>query len=422
MVIEMPLGTGPDATELESVTAAFESAAESLRLDDDLRLVLSAPYREVRAQVPLRMDDGSLRLHTAYRVQHNGARGPYKGGLRYHPEVDVDGVRALAAGMTWKTALVDLPFGGAKGGIDLDPKGLSPAERQRATRAVMDRLEKVLGPMRDVMAPDMGSGPAEMAWLMDEYGRLHGHAPAVVTGKPVELGGTEGRIEATGYGVAIVTREVAGDVGLELAGARVAIQGFGNVGSHAAEALAALGCRVVAVSDVAGGVRNPNGLDVAELVRRARTGETGHAGMAVERIDNAELLATECEILVPAAVGGVIHAGNAESVRARMIVEGANGPLTTGADRILEERAVVVVPDILANAGGVTVSYLEWIQNTQNVHWQRRQVDEELDRRLVAAYAAVRAVAAAERCTLRQAGYRVSIARVAEAVRLRGYV
>ncbi len=410
------------SVELETVTAAYEGAADAVGLDADLRLVLSRPYREITAQVPLRRDDGSLRLLTAYRVQHNGARGPYKGGLRYHPDVDLDGVRALAAGMTWKTALADLPFGGAKGGIDLDPKELSPAELQRATRALMDRLEKVLGPMRDIMAPDMGSGPAEMAWLMDEYGRLHGHTPAIVTGKPLDLGGTAGRVEATGEGVAIVAREAAGAMGMSLSGARVAIQGFGNVGSHAAAALARLGCHAVAVSDALGAVRNPAGLDVDELVRRARGGIVGHEGMEVERIPNEELLATECEILVPAAVGGVLNAGTAGRVRARMVVEGANGPTTPEADRILAEAGVLVVPDILANAGGVIVSYLEWTQNTQNATWERAQVNVELERRLVAAHDEVRARAAADGCSLRQAAYRVAVERVARAVRLRGYV
>jgi glutamate dehydrogenase (NAD(P)+) len=423
MVMDVTLSsTLADATELETSNAAFEAAADAIRLDDDLRLVMAGPYRELQAQVPLRMDDGRLRLFTAYRVQHNGARGPYKGGVRYHPGVDLDGVRALAAGMTWKTALVELPFGGAKGGIDLDPKVLSPAERQRATRALMDRLEKVLGPMRDIMAPDMGSGPAEMAWLMDEYGRLHGHTPAIVTGKPIELGGTEGRVEATGFGVAIVAREAAAAASLDLRGARVAVQGFGNVGSHAVEALAGMGCRIVAVSDIDGAVRNPSGLDARELLRRARSGIVGHESMELERIDNEELLATDCEILIPAAVGGVIHAGNADRVRARIVVEAANGPLTPAADRVLEERGTVVVPDVLANAGGVIASYLEWIQNTQNVHWDRRQVDEELSRRLVAANRATRERSARDGCSLRQAAYRIALARVGDAVRLRGYV
>ena len=412
----------PDATELETVTAAYEEAAAALGLEDDLRQVLARPYREITAQVPLRLDGGGFRLLTAHRVQHNGARGPYKGGLRYHPDVDLDGVRALAAGMTWKTALAGLPFGGAKGGLDVDPKALSPAELQRATRGVMDKLEKVLGPMRDIMAPDMGSGPAEMAWLMDEYGRLHGHTPAIVTGKPVELGGTVGRVEATGEGVAIVTREMAAATGLPLAGARVAIQGFGNVGSHAAAALARLGCRIVAVSDALGAVRNPAGLDVDELVRRARSGIVGHEGMTVERITNDELLATDCEILVPAAVGGVLNAATAGAVRARLVVEGANGPTTPEADRLLAGAGALVVPDILANAGGVIVSYLEWTQNTQNLAWARAQVDADLERRLVAAAADVRARAAADGCSLRAAAYRLGVSRVGRAVRLRGYV
>ena len=412
--------TQPDATELETVRAAYEAAADALALDDEVRRILASSHREITVQVPFRMDDGTLRVHTAHRVQHNGARGPYKGGLRYHPEVDLDGVRALAAAMTWKTALVGLPFGGAKGGMDVEPKDLSPAERQRATRVLMDRLEKVLGPMRDVMAPDMGSGPAEMAWLMDEYGRLHGHTPAIVTGKPVAVGGTAGRVEATGEGVALVAREAMGDAGMPVAGARVAIQGFGNVGSHAAAALHRMGCVVVAVSDVAGAVHHPGGLDVGELVRRARAGEVGHDGMDVERITNAELLACDCDVLVPAAVGGVLHAGNAGSVRARMVVEGANTPLTPGADAVLADMGVTVVPDTLANAGGVVVSYLEWVQNLQNVQWERRQVDEELARRLTGAHAQMRVRAAADGCTLREAAHRLAVARVAEAERLRG--
>ena len=412
-----------DATELQTVTAAYEDAADAIGLDPDLRLVLAGPYREIIAQVPLRLDDGALRVHTAYRVQHNGARGPYKGGFRYHPAVDLDGVRALAASMTWKTALVGVPFGGAKGGIDVDPHALSAGERQRVTRAVMDRLEKVLGPMRDVMAPDMGSGPQEMAWLMDEYGRLHGHTPAIVTGKPPALGGTAGRVEATGRGLAMVTRAAAAAADIPvLGGARVAVQGFGNVGSHAAEALAALGYRIVAVSDEAGAVLNPRGLDVAELLRRARGGIVGHDGMDAERGTNADLIACDCEILVPAAVGGVIHAGNAHAVRARMVVEGANSPVTPAAEEILRERGVLVVPDVLANAGGVVVSYLEWIQNTQNVTWEPRQVDEELERRLLRAHREVQERARADGCGLRQAAYRLAVARVAEAVRLRGYV
>ena len=411
----------PDATELETVTAAYEAAAEAISLEDEQRLLLATSHREISAQVPVRMDDGRLRVFTAYRVQHNGARGPYKGGLRYHPDVDLDGVRALAAAMTWKTALTDLPFGGAKGGIDVEPRTLSPGERQRATRVLMDRLAKVLGPMRDIMAPDMGSGPSEMAWLMDEYGRLHGHTPAIVTGKPVELGGTAGRVEATGEGAALIARAVAHHIELPLEGARVAVQGFGNVGSHVTAALARMGCVVVAVSDVAGAVHNPRGLDVDELVRRARSGVVGHEGMDVERITNEELLALDCDVLVPAAVGGALHAGNADAVRARLVVEAANSPLTPAADAILAERGAVVVPDVLANAGGVVVSYLEWVQNLQNVRWERAQVDEVLARRMLDAYGAVQGRATADGCSLRDAAYRVAVSRVAAAEALRGH-
>jgi len=423
-VVPPPMGslTTPDATELESVDSSFADAAAAERLEDEVREVLAGCFREISVQVPLRLDSGGFRLFRAYRVQHNGARGPYKGGFRYHEQVDMDGVRALAAGMTWKTALADLPFGGAKGGIDCDPRALSFHERERVTRLAMDRLEKVLGPTRDIMAPDMGSGPQEMAWLMDEWARLHSHTPGIVTGKPVEIGGTAGRVEATGRGVALITRLVSEELGVTLGGARVAVQGFGNVGTHAAEALAALGCSVIAVSDVAGGIHHPGGLDLDALLRRAREGGPLDDGVEGDRITNEELLALECDILVPAAVGCVLHTGNADRVGARMIVEAANGPTTLGAERILAERGVTVVPDVLANAGGVIVSYLEWTQNTQNINWPPGQVQAELESRLTAAHAAVQARLDRDRCTLRQAAHRVAVGRVAAAVRLRGYV
>lgn len=415
------LEVGSDATELETVRHAFDDAADAIGLSADLRERLSRPEREVAAQVPVRMDDGSVRVFEAYRVQHSSALGPYKGGMRYHPEIDLDGARALAATMTWKTALNGLPFGGAKGGVDCEPKALSEAERQAVTRGLMGPLESVIGPMTDIMAPDMGSGPREMAWMMDWWGRAHAHAPAIVTGKPVALGGTLGRVEATGDGVALVTHEHVRARGWALEGMRVVIQGFGNVGSHAAAAFERLGAVVVGVSDVVGGVANPRGLDVPELVRRARAGIMGHEGMALERVTNAELMALECDLLVPAAIGGVIHAGNADAVRARVVVEAANSPLTPQADRILEDRGIDVIPDVLANAGGVVVSYLEWTQNTQNVQWQREQVDAELARRLTGAYLASRERAGRDECTLRQAAHRIAVERVAEAVALRGH-
>ncbi len=409
------------SSEIETTRAAFDAAASAIGLPDDLREVMARPYRELTAQVPVRMDDGGLRVFTAYRVQHNGARGPYKGGMRFHPKVDLDVVRALASSMTWKSALVDLPFGGAKGGIDLDPHELSDAERQRATRVMLDRIEKILGPMRDIPAPDMGSGPQEMAWMMDEYGRLHGHTPAIVTGKPLALGGVAGRVAATGRGIGVVVAETARELGIDLTeGPRVVIQGFGNVGSHVAEDLMGRGCRIVAVSDVHGGLYDPRGVDVPELVRRARAGLIGHDGLAGERISNDELLALECDFLIPAALGGAIHEGNADRVRARAVVEGANEPLTPEADAILAARGLTVMPDILANAGGVIASYLEWTQNTQNAQYDEAQVMAELVRRLGAAHAATRSRAAHDRCSMREAAHRVAVERVAEAVRLRG--
>jgi glutamate dehydrogenase (NAD(P)+) len=411
----------PDATELETVEHAFTAAAEKLDLSDDVRERLDMPQRELIAQVPVRMDDGRVEIFTAYRVQHSNARGPYKGGFRYHPDVDIDGVRALAATMTWKTALTELPFGGAKGGINVAPRSMSSAERQAATRGLMGPLECVLGPMKDIMAPDMGSGPPEMAWMMDEWSRLRGYAPGVVTGKPIELGGTEGRVEATGHGVALVMRSLVHETGWDMDGLRVAIQGFGNVGSNAAQFLDQMGCTIVGVSDVQGAYLNDRGLDVAELVRRARRGIIGHEGMDVEEATNEELLALDCDVLIPAALGSVLHAGNADSVKASLIVEAANTPTTPGAEAIFEERGIRVLPDLLANAGGVVVSYLEWTQNTQNVQWSRRQVDDELESRMRSAFEAACFRAHHDGCGLRQAAYRLAMERVVETVGLRGH-
>ena len=404
----------------EEVNQTVSRACRIIGLPDSVREIFCTTYRALSVQIPLRRRDGSINVLRGYRVQHNGARGPYKGGIRYHPEANIAEVRAMASLMTWKCAIVNLPYGGAKGGVMVDPHLLDEAELEQLTRRFTLAISYVLGVNRDIPAPDVNTNAQTMAWIMDAYGSRYGHAPGIVTGKPVAVGGTIGRVEATGEGVALVAREAMRDAGIAPAGARVAIQGFGNVGSHAAAALHRLGCVVVAVSDVAGAIHNPAGLDVAELVRRARAGEVGHEGMDVERIGNAELLACECDLLVPAAVGGVLHAGNAAAVRARMVVEGANTPTTPGADAILADMGVIVVPDVLANAGGVVVSYLEWVQNLQNVQWERRQVDEELTRRLTNAHADVRARAAQDGCSLREAAHRVAVARVAEAERLRG--
>jgi glutamate dehydrogenase (NAD(P)+) len=384
--------------------------------------MLRQPWRELRVQVPVRMDDGRLEVFTGYRVQHNGARGPYKGGVRYHPQADQDEVRALASLMTWKTALVDLPFGGSKGGVQCDPGLLSINELNRLTRRYTLNIEHLLAPNRDIPAPDLGTNAQTMAWMMDAYGQLHGYSPAIVTGKPVELGGSLGRDSATGRGVTYILQEVAKDLKLDLQGMGVVVQGFGNVGSWTARLLDQAGCRVMAVSDVKGGVYHSAGLDVSQLLdyHSARGTVTGFPGG--DSLTNAELLELECDVLVPAAIGGVITAGNAPSVKARMVLEAANHPLTPEADAILKERGILVLPDILVNAGGVVVSYFEWTQNLQQFRWEEERVNQELHQILVRAYHEVRRKALTEGMTHREAAFEIGVARVARAVQLRGFV
>jgi glutamate dehydrogenase (NAD(P)+) len=368
------------------------------------------------------MDDGSVRVFEGYRVQHSLHRGPAKGGLRYHPDVDIDEVKALAMWMTWKCALMDLPYGGAKGGVTVDPKSLSPRELERLTRRFTTELLPIIGPERDVPAPDMGTNAQIMAWIMDTYSSQVGHAVrGVVTGKPITIGGSVGREEATGRGVSIAAREMAQRVGLTLAGASVAVQGFGNVGRHAAALLSKdCNCRVVAVSDATGGVLNPKGLDIAALESSTRTHGMLPEKGDWERITNAELLTLPCDVLVPAALENQITVDNAAHIQAKMIVEGANGPTTPDADTILNERGVVVVPDVLANAGGVTVSYFEWVQGRDEYFWSIDQVNERLERIMKNACNAVWTIAQRENIDLRLAAYLVGVGRVAEAIRTRG--
>ncbi len=398
----------------------FDKAADWMGLDREMRILLKIPHREIRVEIPIRMDDGRLESFVGYRVQHNGVRGPQKGGIRYHPEVDLNEVRALAQFMTWKTALVNIPFGGAKGGVTVDPSKLSRWELERLTRRFTSKIALVLGPYRDIPAPDMNTNAQVMAWMMDEYGRKHGHTPAVVTGKPVELGGSKGREEATGRGVAIVTKQAAAQLGVTLEGARVVVQGSGNVGSHAAQFLAEAGCRIIAMSDQFGGVVDHDGLDVKAALAHAR--ERGRLeGLAgAGPISNDDLLLLECDVLVPAAVGGVINSSNAERLGCRLIVEAANAPTSARADAILERRGIPLVPDILANAGGVTVSYFEWTQNLTQFFWDLDQVNDELERILLKAHAEVSALSATRRIAMRLAAFVVAIDRVATATRLRG--
>ncbi len=411
-------------TAFGAVNRYFEEAAGLIQLDEGMYSVLTSTYREISVQIPVRLDDGRLIVARGYRVQHNGARGPYKGGIRYHPTANLEEVRALASLMTWTTALLGLPFGGAKGGIEVDPTGMSPGELQRMTRRFTAGIAHILGVYRDIPAPDMNTNAQTMAWMMDAFSAAHGYSPAIVTGKPLDLGGAPGREAATGRGVVYVLEAYAEDHDLDLSGLRLAIQGFGNVGSWVAREAVAQGAVVVAVSDVAGGVRHDRGVDVDRLVAVVGAGgrvhDTDQAG--VDRISNDELLETSCDVLVPAALGEVIDGDNAVRVQASVVVEAANYPVTPAGDKILGDRGIEVVPDILANAGGVTGSYFEWTQNIQQFTWKEDRFNEELRERLRVAYQATAAAAAELECTLRQAAFAIGIRKVAEADRLRGYV
>ena len=406
----------------EGVNVFFDRAADRLGLDDGVRELLRVPWRELRVSVPVRMDDGSIQVFAGYRIQHNGARGPYKGGVRYHPEADQEEVKALASLMTWKTALVDIPFGGAKGGVQCDPHALSTDELNRLTRRYTVNIEHLIAVNRDIPAPDLGTNAQTMAWMMDAYSQIHGYNPGIVTGKPVELGGSLGREEATGRGVVFVMRAAAADLGLDVEGARVAVQGFGNVGSWTARAASELGCSVVAVSDVNGGVHNAAGLDIGALVRHVEEAGTVVGFADAEPISNDELLEIDCDVLIPAAIDRVIHAGNAPRISARLVVEAANHPLTPEADAILQDRGIGVVPDVLVNAGGVIVSYFEWTQNLYQHRWTLEEVNTELETMITNAYATVRETALSERISYRDAAFFVGVGRVAEAARLRGFI
>ncbi len=403
----------------ENTNRLFDKAADLLDLDEDTRLLLKTPFREIQVEVPLRLEDGSLEIFLGYRVQHNAARGPMKGGLRYHPEVDFDEVRSLASLMTWKTALVNVPFGGAKGGISCDPNLLNLRELERLTRKFTSRIGFALGVQQDIPAPDVNTNAQTMAWIMDQYSTQFGYAPGIVTGKPVELGGSFGREAATGRGVSIVTQAAAADEGIEIDGARVVIQGFGNVGSYTALLLSQAGAKIVAVGDHTGALYNGDGFDIPALFEHARR-ERSINGFVGEAIDPNTLLAQECDILIPAALGGVITRDNAADVQARMVVEAANSPITTIGDEILNERNIPVIPDILANAGGVTASYFEWVQNIQVFSWDEDRVNEQLERYMLRAYRAVRDVMTERTVRMRTAAFSIAIARVAHAERIRG--
>ena len=326
----------------------------------------------------MRLSDGKIHTFSGYRIQHNGARGPYKGGIRYHPEVDVDEVRALASLMTWKTAVANIPFGGAKGGVNCPADQLDRAELQKITRSFMDKIEKILGPTRDIPAPDVNTDAQVMAWMMDEYGKLHGHTPAICTGKPIALEGSYGREQATGRGCVYMFREAAPQIGLTPADCTFVVQGYGNVGSWAARILQQLGAKMVGVSDATGAIRSDAGIDADDLAAHLRDGGKLTEFPGAEVISPDDLLAIECDVLIPAALGGMIHEGNADRINTRMIIEGANSPTTPAADEILQEKGVHVIPDVMANAGGVVCSYFEWVQNLQHFRWSEREVNDKL--------------------------------------------
>lgn len=393
----------------------FDQAAEVMGLSANMRKLLSTPLREVRVQVAVEMDDGQVQTYIGYRIQHDKARGPMKGGLRFHPEVDTGEVFALASLMTWKTAVVNLPYGGAKGGIAIDPKKLSQGELERITRKFVDEIHDVIGPDKDIPAPDMGTNAQVMAWIMNQYEKYHGFSPACVTGKPVDLHGAEGREEATGRGVGVITRCLAERLKKPIAGTTVALQGFGNVGSFCAKFLHEMGVKVVAVSDAFGGVQNKAGLDIPKLLEFSATNGKVSGFPEAEEISNAELLAMDVDILIPAALGGVLHKGNAGDVRAKSIIEAANGPTTPEADEIFAKKNLIVVPDILANAGGVTVSYFEWVQNRQYFKWKLDQVREQLENVMTESFDRVWAVAEEKKVHLRTAAYILGIGRVGRA-------
>lgn len=419
----MPFPVPPDdASSFEAVCWFFDQAAERLRLDDSLWEMMRMPWRELTVQVPVRLDNGKVKVLVGYRVQHNAARGPYKGGVRYHPQADLDEVRALAALMTWKTAVADVPFGGAKGGVACDPTQFSQAELNRITRRYTQSIAHILGVNRDIPAPDLGTNSQVMAWMMDAYGQLHGYSPAIVTGKPVELGGSYGREAAPGRGLLYCLEEWARQAQYNLRGAKVLIQGFGQVGSWVARLIGSLGCVVVGVADIRGGVYNPHGLDIPRLLEHShRTGSV--VGFAdTEQVDNNGFLELPCDILIPAAIEHVIHEGNASRIKARIVVEAANHPTTPRADVMLREQGVILLPDILVNAGGVVVSYFEWTQNIQQFRWEEEQVNLELSKVMTRATRAVIEAARLYQASLREGAYAIGVSRVARAIQLRGFV
>ncbi len=406
---------------LEATRYYFDKAAKLLELPEDVSLQLKTPHRELRVECNIERDDGSIGTYIGFRVQHDNARGPFKGGLRYHHHVDAAEVTALATLMTWKTAVVNVPFGGAKGGIACKPWEMSQAELQRLTRKFVDGIYEIIGNKTDIPAPDMYTNAQVMAWIFDQYGKYRGYEPGVVTGKPVEMAGSLGRNAATGRGCVYATLELLEALGEKVEGQRVIIQGFGNVGSWAGKILQDLGAKIVGISDISGGYINPAGIDCdAAAAHVAQSEKHTLEGFAAERIDGAAILTADCDILIPAALGGQLTKENAGDVRAKIIVEGANGPTTPEADEIFIDKGIHVIPDIYANAGGVTVSYFEWVQNMQHFYWEEDRVNTELHKIMKKSFTHLYDISKKHDCDLRTAAFVLGVGRVWEATHMRG--
>jgi len=418
-----PRSARAKVSDLEVVQHHFDKAWDNLELPDDIRQIFWESYREVTVQIPVKTRDGEMHVYHGYRIQHNGARGPYKGGIRFHPEVDIDEVRSLASMMTWKTAIVNVPFGGAKGGVNVDVNAIDASEMQHIARAFMDKISKLLGPTRDIPAPDVNTNAQVMAWMMDQYGKLHGHTPACVTGKPISLEGSYGREAATGRGCVFMFREAAPKIGLSPGQAKFVVQGFGNVGSWIARIMQELGATMVGVSDAFGAIRSDEGIDAEALVEHMQSdgGKLGEFPGA-EPISAGDLYEIPCDVFFPAALGGMLHEDNADLLDCKMIVEGANNPTTFAADDIFNDKGIYVVPDLMANAGGVVASYFEWVQNLQHFRWDEREVNDKLGAVMRRAFREVNARAEQDEVPLREAAFEVGIERVVEASRTRGYI
>ena len=398
---------------------AYENAVEQLGLKPNIARALEIPDRELTVEVPFRRDDGELDSVIGFRVQHNNTRGPFKGGIRYHEHVDIEEVRSLATLMTWKTSLLDIPYGGGKGGIGVDPSKYSKTELERMSRRFFRAIDPIIGVNVDIPAPDVNTNAQVMSWFMDEYSQIHGYSPAIVTGKPLELGGSEGREAATGRGTAIITRETADRWGIDLRDSNIVIQGFGNVGSYAAKFLHEYGCKVIAVSDVTGGLYDADGLDIPALFEYNYEHRTIDGFEQGKKITNEELLALECDFLIPAALGSAINKSNVDSLNCKVIVEAANGPVTGDAAKRLWDRKIAIIPDILTNAGGVTVSYFEWVQNLQQFKWTEDEVNKKLEDKMVRAFDEVYSIKKEKNVPMRIASFMVSIDRVHSAYNLR---